>query len=485
MRLVVATASSLLTDYSLLLYTMVPRVAIIGRPNVGKSSLLNMLARRRVSIVEATPGVTRDRISIELELPPESKGKPPRVCEMIDTGGYGVYSGDATYHVLTNDIEKQISAAVSEADLVMFVVDAQTGVVPLDEQVAKLLRERLGEKAPVLLVANKVDNEALEIESLEAMRLGFGEPVVISATTKRNSWGLIESIAEAIDWTADLTPPRSSEMSLAIVGKRNAGKSTLVNALAGAERVIASELPGTTRDSVDVRFEIGDRVFTAIDTAGVRKRKSIEDDVELFSMYRTLRSIRRADVVLLLIDCTGPISQVDKKLGKAIVDEFKPVVIGLNKWDLVSDKVELEDYLDYVAENLRGLPFAPVLQISAKSGEQVTDAVELAIELFEQATARVGTGELNAVLKKILADRGPTSKLGRRAKIYFAVQPEANPPTLVLFVNDPDMFTEQYQRYMVNCFREMLPFKEVPIKLVIRGRKRRDMEKDEQPIAEA
>jgi len=463
---------------------MLPKVAIVGRPNVGKSSLVNMLARRRVSIVEPTPGVTRDRIAIELELPPAIRGGPTRHCQIIDTGGYGVYSGDNTYHVLTDDIEAQIAAAVEEAQLVLFVIDAQTGIVPLDETVAKLLRQRVMNKVPVVLVANKVDNEAMAADAMEATRLGLGEPVCVSATTKLNSWGFIEAIADHIDWDADLTPPPPSEMNLAIVGKRNAGKSTLVNALAGSTRVIASELPGTTRDSVDVRFEIDGHVFTAIDTAGVRKRKSIEDDIEMFSLHRTLRSIRRADVVMFMIDCTGPISQVDKKLSKEILDQYKPTLIVLNKWDLVEDKLDIEEYEEYVADHLRGLSFAPMLNMSALNGEHIAEAVKVAIELHEQASTRVGTGELNHALKQILQQRGPSSKLGKRAKIFYAVQPESNPPTIVMFVNDPDLFNDQYQRYMINCFRELLPFKEVPIKLVFRGRKRRDMERHEEPVAE-
>jgi GTP-binding protein len=283
--------------------------------------------------------------------------------------------------------------------------------------------------------------------------------------------------------TADEIDPET-KMKLTIVGRRNVGKSTFVNTLAKGRRMIVSEVPGTTRDSVDVRFELEGRTFIAIDTAGMRKRKSAEDDVEYYSMHRTLRSIRRADVVLLLIDSTGPISQVDKKLGKEIADHFKPVVIVLNKWDLVEEKINLDEYLDYVSENLRGLDFAPIARISAKQGEGIEDVMHMAIALHEQASARVTTGELNGVLKQIMAQRGPSSKLGKRARIYYATQPAANPPTIVLFVNDPDIFGEQYQRYMINCFRETLPFEEVPIKLAIRGRKRRDMQRDEQPIAE-
>ncbi len=462
---------------------MLPKVAIVGRPNVGKSSLLNLLAGRLISIVDPTAGVTRDRVTVDVELPPAGKEGKPRWCEMIDTGGYGIYSGDDAYQVLTDDVEHQIGTALTESQLILFVVDVQTGVVPLDETFATILREKVSGNVPILLVANKVDSEHLEIEAADAMRLGFGEPITVSATTKRGKWDLVEAIADAIDWSAEPEPRPHSEMLLAIVGKRNAGKSTFTNALAGFERVIASELPGTTRDSVDVRFEIGERSFTAIDTAGVRKRKSIESDVEYYSTHRTLRSIRRADVVLLMIDATTDISQVDKKLSGAILEHHKPCVIVLNKWDLVAAKLNTEEYLDYLTDMLKGMDYCPVVFASALNNDHVTEAVEMAMTLHEQSSARVGTGELNGAVKKILEKRGPSSKLGKRVKIYYVTQPETNPPTVVLFVNDPDLFTPQYQRYVINNFREMLPWTEVPIKLVIRGRSRKDIGTEE-PLVE-
>ncbi len=464
---------------------MLPKVAIVGRPNVGKSSLLNLLAGRRVSIVDAVPGVTRDRVSCDLELPPETKGGPARWCEVIDTGGFGVYSEDDTYHVLTEDIERQIGLAVDEAQLIVFVLDAQSGLTPLDEQVAQLLRRRAAKHVPILLVVNKVDDEKHEPEALEATRLGFGEPVTVSAISGRGKWDFVEAVAARIDWDADPTPPLQSEMLVAIVGKRNAGKSTFVNALAGSDRVIANELPGTTRDSVDVRFQLDGHTFTAIDTAGARKRKSVEDDVEYYSLHRTLRSIRRADVVMLLVDATAPISQVDKKLSQHIQEHFKPCVIVINKWDLAEEQRTTDDYLDYIADMLRGLDYAPIIFTSALHNDYVADAMLTAVKLYEQSSARVGTGELNQAVRRVLEARGPSSKLGARAKVYYVTQVDANPPTIVLFVNDPDLFTDQYQRYMINNFREMLPFEEVPIKLVLRGRRRRADDPRAQPIAEA
>lgn len=462
-----------------------PKVVIVGRPNVGKSSILNMLARRRVAIVDPTAGVTRDRISTDLELPPERKGGATRWCEVVDTGGYGVYAGDATYHVLTEDIERQIAIAVDEADLVLFVVDAQSGLTPLDQQVADLLRKRVGRGVAIQVVANKADNETLELEAMEAANLGLGEPVAVSAANRRNKWGLLETIAELVHWPAEAGPPEGEAIKLAVVGKRNAGKSTFVNALAGAERVIASDLPGTTRDSIDVTLSVDGRPLTLIDTAGLRKRKSIEDDIEYYSTHRTLRSVRRADVVILMVDAAEVISQVDKKLSHEVLTEYKPTVIVLNKWDLVENELEPEQYVDYVGDALRGLDFAPIVCASALHNDHVREAVRLAVKLYDQAGQRVSTGELNQCLREILAQRGPSSKLGKRAKVFFATQAETHPPTIILFVNHPELFTDQYQRYMLNNFRERLPFEEVPIKLVIRGRARRQHGEPEEPVAEA
>jgi GTP-binding protein len=465
---------------------MLPRVAIVGRPNVGKSSLLNMLAGRRIAIVDDVPGVTRDRVATEIELPATTQGQPPRVIELIDTGGYGVYAGDDELSVLTDDIEGQIRQAMEQSHLVLFVVDAMTGITPLDEQVARLLRQRVLDRRPILLVANKVDDEKYEADALDAAALGFGQPLVISATTQRNKWELIEAINQSLDFDAIAAEPDvdRSRMLLAIVGKRNAGKSTFVNALAGAQRVIASELPGTTRDSVDVRFEVDGRTFTAIDTAGVRKRKSIESDVEYYSMHRALRSVRRADVVMLMIDATLKVSQVDKKLSHEIQKAFKPCVIVINKWDLVEKELKTDDYLEYLTQELRGLDYAPIVFVSAKKVSYVDEAVNMAWSLYEQAGIRVTTGKLNDCVAQILAQRGPSSKLGERAKVYYVTQPSTHPPTIVMFVNKPELFTPQYQRYMINGFRDRLPFEEVPIRLLIRPRSRK-APKDEAPLAQS
>ena len=473
-----------------------PRIAIIGRPNVGKSSLLNMLAKYRVSIVDPTPGVTRDRISVylDLECPPDLMPREPRrrkrtkrksdppppakTVEVIDTGGYGVYTGeedDVDSKTLTKDIEFQIAQAVNSADVILFIIDAQAGLAPLDYTVAELLRKS-GVEDRVKLIANKVDGESWEPHGYEAAALGMGEPFFVSATSQFNRRSFLAMLYEAVP---DVGRTPNAEMKMAVIGKRNAGKSTFINALVGEERVIVSEIPGTTRDSVDVRLEINDRSLIAIDTAGLRKRKSVQDDVEYYASHRALRSIRRADVILLMVDATSDISQVDKKITQEIQDLFKPCVIVVNKWDLVEGKLDQkgnpitpEHYLDYLTQELRGLDYAPCVFISAKNNDHVLDAVALAFNLYEQAGHRVGTGALNTTMENILKKRGPTSKLGRQAKILYVSQVAVHPPTIVMVVNRSEMFEGPYERYLMNRLREELPYSEVPIRLIFRSRKR-------------
>lgn len=469
------------------LQAALPKIAIVGRPNVGKSSLLNRLARRRVSIVDPTPGVTRDRIAtiIELDPPLETpKGTPSKMVELIDTGGYGVYTAEgkrynevgADLASLTADIEQQIATAIEQAQVIVFLLDAQSGVTSLDSTIARLLRES-GSADRVLTVANKVDDESWVSSGLEAAGLGFGEPVCISAETRFGVRKLIDTLHQRVDVQSAQLPEADADLKLAIVGKRNAGKSTLINALAGEPRVIVSEIAGTTRDAVDVRFEIEGRSILAIDTAGLRKRKSFADDVEYYAYHRMLQSIRRADVAALLIDATAEVSQVDKKLAQELQRQFKPTVIVVNKWDLVDEtKISPEDYLEYLTRELRGLDYAPIVFVSAKQAEGMHDVVAMAFNLHQQSSHRESTGKLNALIEDILKQRGPSSKLGTRAKVLYVSQVETNPPTIVLVVNDPKLFEGNYERYMMNRLREGLPFSEVPIRLVFSRRKRADLE---------
>ncbi len=449
---------------------MLPKIVIIGRPNVGKSSLMNMLANRRVSIVEPTAGVTRDRISTVIELPQVYRGKKARHADLIDTGGYGLTDNMD----LTPQIERQIAKGLGEADLVLFIVDAQSGLTSLDETVARLIRTS-GTQTPVLLVVNKVDAQNHEVQSYEFMQLGFGEPAMVSAITGHNKHAFYERILDSIDFNlfkedAGAEDPTDPGPLIALVGKRNAGKSTMVNALAGEQRVIVSEIAGTTRDSVDVRFEIDGKTFTAIDTAGVRKRKSLDGDIEYYSMHRSLRSVRRADVCLLLIDSSLRISQVDKKLVNEILEHHRPTVIVVNKWDLAEKTSTQEEYVEYLDKQLQGLSFAPIVFTTASEGKGMREAIGMAMNLYEQARHRVPTSELNNVIQAILSQGAPRSKLGKQPKIYYATQVNADPPTIALFVNTPDLFDSNYIRYFVNRLREELAYSEVPIKVLVRGR---------------
>jgi len=466
-----------------------PQVAIVGRPNVGKSSLLNRLAGRRVSIVDPTPGITRDRVSaiVEIEPPLEtSQGTPSILAEIVDTGGYGVYTAEsgryddigADLSVLTREIEQQIGVAMKKADLILLTIDVQSGLTALDETVASLLR-RSGHAEKVLLIANKADGEEWIAHAAEAARLGFGAAIAVSATSgfgmRRLFDGIYErvkTIALADDGRAPAEPAKV-EFTFAIVGKRNSGKSTLINALAGEERVIVSEIAGTTRDSIDVRFELAGHCMIAIDTAGLRKRKSMKEDVEYYASRRALSAIRRADVVMLLIDATEPVSQVDKKLTQELQEQFKPTIIVVNKWDLAEEKQgEPEKYFEYLERELRGLDYAPIVLISAKTGDGLRDLVAMALNLYQQASHRETTSSLNEAIEGILEDRGPSSKLGTRAKVYYVSQVATNPPTIVLVVNDPRLFEGQYERYLLNRLREVVPFSEVPIRLLFRQRQR-------------
>lgn len=475
----------------------VPRIAIVGRPNVGKSSLLNMIARERIAIVEATPGVTRDRVSVVVDLESPDGSGPDKPVEFTDTGGYGVYTAegqridDAGHDLsrLTDDIEAQIGAAVAAADLILFAVDTQAGITPQDREIARMLREqrlggrstrREGPAVPVRVVATKCDGPKWEAHAFELAALGFGEPMACSAKSNYFRRDMLDTLYELLP-EPDTEPDEHAGLRLAVIGKRNAGKSSLVNALAGERRVIASEIPGTTRDAVDVRLEIDGEPVTLIDTAGLRRKKSFDGAVEWYAFDRAKRAIDRADAILFLIDATEKISQVDEQLAMLVQKAYKPAVIVVNKWDLARGQknakgrpISPEDFEAYLRRELKGLDFAPIAVISAEEGLNLRPTIALARELHAQASQRVPTGELNRIIEQILERRGPSSKLGTRARIYYCAQVRTNPPTIAMVVNEPDMFTPQYRRYLMNRFRELLPFEEVPIRLIIRARKRLD-----------
>ena len=430
-------------------------VAIVGRPNVGKSALFNALCGRTISIVDKTAGVTRDRVSAEIV-------RNDRRFELVDTGGMGM----ETTGELASDIELQISIALDQAEVTLFVVDARGGVQPLDKEITDRLRK--GQKK-VILVANKCDRQEQEKAAVDFFSLGLGEPVNVSAIHRRNISGLLERLAEMLPPDAG-QPERAEPMKLAFVGRRNVGKSTVINRLAGQPRVIASPMPGTTRDAVDVRFDVGELTFTAIDTAGLRQKKQMRDSVDVQSLARAWGAIRRADVVVHMVDAPSEISRVDKNLAAYVLCHYKPCVLAANKMDMVGD-IPPGEFVEYVHAQLTGLPFAPVVCMSALTGGGVMEMLNAAQELFEQGGIRVKTSDMNEAMLQITSRQPPPSRGHHQGKIHYATQVEVRPPTVALFTNDAAQITADYRRYLANQVRRSFGYSSIPIKFVVKARK--------------
>ncbi len=445
----------------------VPVVAIVGRPNAGKSSLFNSLAGKRIAIVDPTAGVTRDRVSSLVKL-------DHRFVELVDTGGIGIQDVDN----LTAHIEKQIDQAIELAAVVLFVVDARSGPVPLDEEVAQKLR---AVDKPVILVVNKCDYPEMEPQAVDFYRLGYGQPVCVSAEQHRGKPELIRRVLAELPPAEGPPPTMEVAMKVAIVGRRNTGKSTFINQLARSERMIVSEVAGTTRDSVDVRFERDGHAFIAIDTAGVRRKGSVANDIEFYSMARAERSIRRADVVLHFLDATEKISKVDKQLADYVFEQHKPVIFCVNKWDLMTP-MPTSKFGDYVQATFPMLDFVPIAFLTAQTGRNVQTVLNLAQVLHKQASARVTTGDLNRVLRAALDAQAPPLSQNRRPKVYYVTQVATNPPTIVLFTNGPELFSNTYQRYLIKTFRDQLPFNDIPIKMYLRAKQREEVGEEAESI---
>lgn len=435
----------------------VPQVVIVGRPNVGKSSLFNWLARKRLAITDSRAGVTRDRLTYLMNV-------DDRFFDLVDTGGMGFEDPDN----LTEDVEEQITAALEQAAVILFVVDVRDGLTPADQAIAKRLRYL---EVPVICVANKADDQTLDSQADEFYKMGRGKLICVSTQQNRNREQLVEMIMSRMPPAADDdAPPKDVDLKLAIVGRRNVGKSTFINTLAQAERVIVSEIPGTTRDSIDVRFELDGKTFVAIDTPGLRRNKSITTDIDFYGKHRAERSIRRADVVFLFFDPIQPISKVDKQLCDYIQREYKPCVFVVNKWDLLNGDMPTEKWVKYIRDTFRTMHHVPIAFITAQTGKNVKALINHGQMLFKQAQARVTTGELNRVIKLALTQNPPALVSNKRLKIYYATQVDSQPPTIVLFCNDPAVVQPTYKRYLLGVFRDNLPFGEVPIKLYLRKR---------------
>jgi GTP-binding protein len=432
-----------------------PKVVIVGRPNVGKSSLFNRLLGRRLAVEDATPGVTRDRVGAAVAY-------EGRWVELYDTGGMGIQDSAG----LTPQVEAQVRAALAEAAAAILVVDVRAGITGLDLAFARELR---GGPVPVVVAANKADVDALGYDAAIFHKLGFGEPIPVSAREKRGLGALWEALLPRVPVA---TEPEAPALRVALVGARNSGKSTMVNALAGSERVIVSEVPGTTRDSVDVTIRKDGRAIVLVDTAGFAKRATVDGSFEFYSQSRSEEAIRRADVVCLILDSMKPIGKIQKQIAAAIVEARRPCVVVANKWDLVAGRMETGEFGTYVRRRLPNLHFAPIVVTTALTGKNALAMLDTAAMLWKQAQSRIPTGELNRLLSEAVERRATPIRFGKVGRIYFATQSGVTPPTVVCFVNFPPCFTDDYQRYLVNQLQAAGVFPEVPVQLRIRARRR-------------
>ncbi|MHC4971621.1 MAG: ribosome biogenesis GTPase Der [Planctomycetota bacterium] len=436
---------------------MLPVVSIVGRPNVGKSSLLNALIGRRQAIVDDMAGVTRDRVAARVQL-------EGRWIELVDTGGIGLVDSQA----LEEHVEAQIQQAIEISDGLIFLTDARDGCTPIDHEIARALR---GFDLPILLAANKAESKEAQASVPEFAALGF-EPLAVSALEKTGLKELTHLLLDRLpEAEGEEDQPGEPVLKVAIVGRVNVGKSTFLNHLAGGTRAIVSEVPGTTRDAVDLHVEKDGRTLMVTDTAGLKKESSVQDSVDFYAQRRAEAAIERADVCLLLLDCTSEIARGDRKIGKLIEDAVKPVVCVANKWDLAKGRMEMSEYADYVARKLPGLHYAPLVFVTATDGRNVLAAVDTAQGLARQARLRVGTPEINRAVERAMTDFRPPVRVRRTPKIYYGTQTGVNPPTIMLFVNDPRLFRAGYRRFMENRLREVLPFPEIPLRLVYKRRR--------------
>ena len=442
------------------------RVAIIGRPNVGKSSLFNRIIGKRKAIVEDIPGVTRDRIVATAQW----QGIP---FELVDTGGYIEKDTDRFAPYLRKQIEKELELS----DLFVFVVDGKEGLTQADKDIADLLRKT---DKPVIVAVNKIDNPQQEDRVYEFYELGFEKVIPVSSIQRTGVAELLDEIVKHIpEYEREAYQEQKEEekkdvIKVAIVGKPNAGKSSLLNAILGEERAVVSNIPGTTRDVVDTLFEWNGHKFLFLDTAGLRKKSRVDYGVEFFSVGRTLEAIKKADVIVHVIDAQEGATEQDTKIAHLIQKYTKPAVIVINKIDTIPQRKEILNRIrNQVREKLYFIPYAPILFVSATQRRGIKQLLQEIVEVYNQAWKRVGTGQLNRALQQILSLRHPPSYRGKPLKIYYGTQLEGKPPCFLLFVNYPEGFKEHYTRFLENNLREILGFEKAPIKLIFRARESR------------
>ena len=450
-----------------------PFVALVGRPNVGKSTLFNRLAGERLAIVDDTPGTTRDRLLAEAEW-------NGRAFHIVDTGGIDpsvggsepLSIGSADY---IRQIRSQAELAVQEADVVLFLTDATSGVTPADREVAEILRRNQKKvegrlHPPVILVVNKADNQTFRSGAAEFYELGIGDPYPISALHGTGTGDLLDDLVASF-------PPISLEeeddsVKIALVGKPNVGKSSLLNRLVGQERAIVSPIAGTTRDAVDTKIVYEGLPVTLIDTAGIRRRGKVEPGVKKYSVIRSMRAIERADVALLMIDAVSGITAQDAHIAGYILEANKSTVVLVNKWDAVEkDTFTMQAFTDRIRQDLNFISYVPILFISAKTGQRVNQVLPLALKVQEERLARLSTAQLNKILHAAQDAHHATSKSGKSLRLYYATQVRSDPPTFMIYVNDPRLAHFTYLRYLENQIRKEYPFTGTPIRLVLKPRR--------------
>ena len=452
-----------------------PVVAIVGRPNVGKSTLFNRLAERRMAIVDDIPGTTRDRLSTEVEW-------TGTVFDIIDTGGLdptqvGPGKGQKPLsigsHQFIDQIRSQAEIAIGEADAILFVVDGQSGITPADREITDSLRKAQKIKdgqlyPPILLVVNKCESEEAKQNSVQFYELGFKEIHIISAIHGSATGDMLDSLVEILPESGE--EEEDTSVKIAIVGKPNVGKSSLLNKIIGEDRVIVSNIPGTTRDAIDTRLVYNDTPITIIDTAGIRKRGSIAPGVEKFSVLRAMKSIERSDVALLVVDAYEGIKSQDTHIAGYILDEWKSVVVIINKWDLIEkDTHTMAEFTNYIRYELNFMDYVPILFISALSGKRVDKVLPLALQVQEERMSRLSTSQVNKIVQRAQDKHPSPSKAGKHFKIYYGSQVRNDPPTFLLHVNNPKLSHFTYLRYIENQIREQAPFLGTPIKIILRA----------------
>lgn len=433
-----------------------PIVAIVGRPNVGKSTLFNRIAGKRIAITEDTPGVTRDRIYAECEW-------LDKYFTLIDTGGIEPNTTDTIFA----QMRQQAEIAIDMADLIMFMVDGKEGLTAADYEVAQMLRKA---KKKILLVCNKIDMHVNEDNIFEFYNLGLGDPIAISSTEALGMGDLLDEVISNFD-ESYYTEEDDNNIKIAVIGKPNAGKSSLINRLVGEERVIVSNIPGTTRDAIDTEFEKDGQKYTLIDTAGIRKKSKISENIEKYSVIRSFTAVERADVCLLVLDAAEGVTEQDARIAGYAHENGKGMIILVNKWDLIDkDNKAFEKYVEGVRNKLAYLTYAPILTISALTGQRTNKVLETINEVMNFRTLRVSTGVLNDIVTEAVLMNQPRTVKGKRLKIYYATQVAVSPPKFIIFCNDSTIVHFSYVRYLENKIRENFEYKGNPIWIDFKNR---------------